>query len=111
LHQFRARQGRRRFPVQVVYSESGRLDLDAPIFNTSKLTAIVVTTDSGARRLRSEGSDGRGITIFLADETRIESSGLIRAHERLLDELDVRYLECEDGGSGAYGFWASGHPG
>jgi riboflavin biosynthesis pyrimidine reductase len=101
LHQFRARQGRRRFPegrrglsaptpVQVVYSESGRLDLDAPIFNTSKLTAIVVTTDSGARRLRSEGSDGRGITIFLADETRIESSGLIRAHERLLDELDVR---------------------
>jgi riboflavin biosynthesis pyrimidine reductase len=73
------------------------LDLDAPIFNTSELTAIVVTTNSGARRLRSEGSDGKGITIFLAGEERIESSGLIRAHERLFDELDVRYLDCEGG--------------
>ncbi len=97
LHQFRVKQGRRRFPIQVVYSGSGRLDLDAPIFNTSELTAIVVTTDAGARRLRSEGSDGKGITIVLVSEERIESSGLIRAHERLFDELDVRYLDCEGG--------------
>lgn len=97
LSRFRAMQGRGRFPLQIVYSESGRLDLDAPIFNTPELTAIVVTTDSGARRLRSGGSDRKGITLFVAGEERIESSGLIRAHERLFDERGVRYLDCEGG--------------
>jgi riboflavin biosynthesis pyrimidine reductase len=97
LSRFRAAQGRRRFPLQIVYSESGRLDLDVPIFNTPELKAIVVTTDAGARRLRSGGSDKKDITLFVAGEERIESSGLIRAHERLFEELGVRYLDCEGG--------------
>jgi len=64
LHQFRAKQGRRRFPIQVVYSESGRLDLDAAIFNTSELTAIVVTGRAGSctrdpsQTARSRGRSG-----------------------------------------------------
>jgi riboflavin biosynthesis pyrimidine reductase len=97
LYQFRVKRGQGRFPIQVVYSESGRLDLDAPIFNTSELTAIVVTTDSGARRLRSEGTDEKSIAIFIAGEERIESSRLIRVHELLFEELDVRYIDCEGG--------------
>jgi len=55
LRRFRVQQGRRRFPLQVVYSGSGRLSLDAPIFNTPELTAIVVTNGPGARRLRAGG--------------------------------------------------------
>ncbi len=97
LYQFRVKRGQGRFPIQVVYSESGRLDLDAPIFNTSELTAIVVTTDSGARRLRSKGTDEKGIAIFIAGKERIESSQLIRVHELLFEELDVRYIDCEGG--------------
>ena len=97
LYQFRVGQGRRRFPLQVVYSQSGRLDLDVPIFSTPQLTVIVVTTDPGARLLRSRGSDEKGITIFVAGDESIESSGLIRSHERLFDEFGVRYVDCEGG--------------
>jgi riboflavin biosynthesis pyrimidine reductase len=37
LIRFRAEQGRPRIPLQVVYSESGRLNLDVPPFNTPAL--------------------------------------------------------------------------
>lgn len=97
LIRFRAEQGRRRVPLQVVYSESGRLDLAVPFFNTPGLTAIVVTTATGARRLRSQGSDGRGVKLLVAGEERVEASGLVHAHERLFDEFGVRYLDCEGG--------------
>src|SRR5713101_5298919 len=50
LRRFRVRHGLRGVPLQVVYSISGELDLGAPIFST-ELTAIVVTTGPGARRL------------------------------------------------------------
>ena len=48
-------------PLQVVYSGSGRLDLDAPIFNTPDLAVIIVTTDPGAGLLRSRGSAARRV--------------------------------------------------
>jgi riboflavin biosynthesis pyrimidine reductase len=96
LSHFRQRDGRRRFPLLVVYSESGRLNLDAPIFNAPEPTAIIVTTDTGARRLRSRG-DEQVVTILIAGEERIESKGLLRSHERLFAEFGVRYLDCEGG--------------
>jgi len=97
LARFRKERGLRRFPLQVVYTESGRLDLDAPIFNTPDLMTVIVTTDSGARALRARGGDDMDITIFTAGDERIESGGLIRSHERLLAEFGVRYLDCEGG--------------
>jgi riboflavin biosynthesis pyrimidine reductase len=97
LSRFRASQGRRRLPLQVVYSGSGRLDLDAPIFNTPDLAVIIVTTDAGGCLLRSRGSEGKGITVLVAGEERIGPTGLIRSHERLAGEFDVRYLDCEGG--------------
>jgi riboflavin biosynthesis pyrimidine reductase len=97
LVRFRAEQGRPRVPLQVVYSESGRLNLDVPLFNAPGLTAIVVTTVPGARLLRSQGSDKRGVKLLLAGDERVESSGLVRVHERLLGELGVRCLDCEGG--------------
>jgi riboflavin biosynthesis pyrimidine reductase len=97
LIRFRAEQGRGRVPLQVVYSESGWLDLAVPIFNTPGLTVIVVTTSAGERRLRSQRSDERSVKILVVGEERVESGGLVRAHERLFDELGVRYLDCEGG--------------
>jgi len=97
LCQWRLKHGQRRFPLQVVYSESGRLDLATPLFNTRHLTAIVVTSDLGARRLRSEGSDDRGVVILVAGRERVDSIGLVRSHERLREEFGVRYLDCEGG--------------
>lgn len=97
LDQFRASHGLRRFPLQVVYSEHGRLPLDAPVFNIPRLTVIVVTTEAGARVLRSQGSDERGVMVFVAGEESIDSAGLVRSHERLFDELGVRYVDCEGG--------------
>ena len=49
LIRFRVEQGRGRVPLQVIYSESGWLDLSVPLFNTPGLTAIVVTTKAGER--------------------------------------------------------------
>jgi riboflavin biosynthesis pyrimidine reductase len=97
FRQFRVQHGLRRFPLQVVYSESGRLDLDVPIFNTPELTAVIVTTDAGARLLDSQGIDRKGIRILRAGEDRIDALELARAHERLFEEYGVRYLVCEGG--------------
>ena len=77
LIRFRADQGRGRVPLQVVYSESGRLDLAAPLFNTPGLTAIVVTTNAGERRLRRQRSDDRGVRILVAGEERVELVGRV----------------------------------
>jgi riboflavin biosynthesis pyrimidine reductase len=97
LIRLRAEQGRGRVPLQVVYSESGRLDLGVPIFNTPGVTAIVVTSAQGARLLHSNGSDERGVAVLVAGDGRIESSGLVHAHERLFDKFGVRYVDCEGG--------------
>jgi len=97
LYQFRVRHGLGRFPIQVLYSESGRLDLDAPMFNTPQLVVIIITTGAGARLLRARGSHEKGLTMFVAAAERIDSVGLRRSHERLFGEFGVRYLDCEGG--------------
>lgn len=97
LSRFRVTHGLRRFPLQVVYSESGRVDLDLPMFNTPDLTAIIATTEAGARRLHAQGGDRKGIRILRAGEERIDARGLVRVHEWLFEECGVRYLVCEGG--------------
>lgn len=97
LDRWRAGHGLRRLPLQVVYSENGRLSLDVPIFNTTALEVVIVTTGTGARLLHLGGSGQKGITLLVAGEERIDSSGLVRAHERLFEEFGVRYVDCEGG--------------
>jgi riboflavin biosynthesis pyrimidine reductase len=97
FYRFRAEHGFNPFPLQIVYSEHGLVRLDLPIFTTTGLTAIVVTTELGARLLRSQGSDDKGITVLVAGAESIDPAGFVRSHERLLDEFGVRYLECEGG--------------
>ena len=61
------------------------------------LTPIVVTTSVGARRLRGASRDDGRVSVLVVGEESIDSSGLIRAHERLFNELGVRYVDCEGG--------------
>jgi riboflavin biosynthesis pyrimidine reductase len=95
LLEFRARHGLRALPLQVIYSASGRLDLDVPMFTTPDLAVVVVTTDEGARRLG--GGAATRFTTLVAGEDRIDAAALRRAHERLHHDFGVRYLDCEGG--------------
>lgn len=97
LSRFRVRHGLAPFPLQVIYSGSGRLDLEAPIFNTPHLEVVVVTTAAGARLLGTRGSRDKALTTLVAGEDTVDSTGLRGAHERLLGQFGVRYLDCEGG--------------
>ena len=97
LYRFREQQGLRRFPLQVLYSASGRLNLQAPMFNTPGLDVVIVTTAAGERLLRTRGGHEKSFRILVAGEDRIDAAGLGTAHERLFDEFGVRYLDCEGG--------------
>ena len=94
---WRVARGHRRFPLQVVYSASGDLDLTARLFATPPHEACVVTTEPGARRLRAAGSDARGVTLIAAGEDTLTRDGLVAAHERLFADHGVHTLLCEGG--------------
>jgi riboflavin biosynthesis pyrimidine reductase len=96
LYRWRERQRLGRYPLQVIYSESGRLDLGAPMFNTPPLRAVIVTTSAGARRLGPDAAHAR-ITLLIGGDERIDADGLQRAHERLFSDHGVQYLDCEGG--------------
>ena len=97
LVRHRAEHGRPRVPLQVVYTESGALDLGVPMFNTPDVRDVVVTTETGARQLRARGSEARGVTLLVAGEIHVDSRGLVQAHERLFADHGVRHLDCEGG--------------
>jgi riboflavin biosynthesis pyrimidine reductase len=97
LSRFRERHGMRRQPLQILYTQSGALDLGARIFNTPGLEALVVTTGAGARHLRSLGSEEKGITLLVTGAETLDSATLVGAHARLSSEFGVRYLACEGG--------------
>jgi riboflavin biosynthesis pyrimidine reductase len=97
LERFRQSHGLRRLPVQVIYTQAGALDLQAPMFSTPGVEVIVVTTGQGARRLRSQGSDGKGVPLLVAGEDALGPAELRHAHQRLGTDFDVRYLDCEGG--------------
>jgi riboflavin biosynthesis pyrimidine reductase len=93
----RAREGRPPVPAQIVYTESGQLDLRTPIFDTVGVVAIVVTTTAGADRLRAAGSDTRGVSLIVAGDRSVEAGGLALAHRRLVEEFGIRRIDCEGG--------------
>jgi riboflavin biosynthesis pyrimidine reductase len=97
LLQWRARHGLGPVPLQVIYSASGRLDLDVPMFTTPDLAVVVVTTAAGARRLLGGGDATAKLTTLVAGEDRIDAGALRDAHERLHQDFGVRYLDCEGG--------------
>ena len=97
LVRFRAGRGQSAVPLQVVYTESGALDLGVRLFRTAGIAVIVVTSAEGARVLRARGSEARRVKLIVAGETRVDARGLVRAHERLFADFGVRHLDCEGG--------------
>src|SRR4030095_14255276 len=75
LYRFREGHGLRRFPFQVLYSASGQVDLQAPIFNTPELDVILVTTAAGERRLRSGGDQPKTLRVLVAGQERVDALG------------------------------------
>lgn len=99
LERFRLSRGLRRLPLQVIYTRDGFLDLEVRMFDTPGVDVLVVTTGHGARRLRSQGSDRKGVTLLVAGEEKLGPGELVKAHQRLFADFRVRYLDCEGGTS------------
>lgn len=97
LERFRLGHGLPRLPLQVIYTRYGALDLEARMFKTPGVDVIVVTTERGARQLRSRGSEGKVAALLVAGEEALGPAELIRAHQRLFADFGVRYLDCEGG--------------
>ena len=97
LERFRIDHGLRRLPLQVVYTQSGDLDLSVRFFNTPGVDVVVVTTEHGARRLRGQGGERRAPTLLVAGDVGLGAAEMLHAHRRLFGEFGVRYLDCEGG--------------
>ena len=52
--------------MNVIVTGSGRVDLSEPTFHTPGLETLIVTTEEGERRLRSEHGQGLGVTRLRA---------------------------------------------
>ena len=97
LERFRIDHGLRRLPLQVVYTQSGDLDLSVRFFNTPEVDVVVVTTEHGARRLRGQGGERPAPTLLVAGDVGLGAAEMLYAHQRLFGEFGVRYLDCEGG--------------
>jgi riboflavin biosynthesis pyrimidine reductase len=106
LYRFRVAHGLPREPRLVIYSLSGSLDLEMPVFNTAGVEVIVLTTGAGAAALRASGAPDKGVDLIVDDLTA--PSGLLRAHRRLFADRGVRYLNCEGGATVLFALRAAG---
>jgi riboflavin biosynthesis pyrimidine reductase len=86
-----------KFPLNVVVSGSGRVDLDRAVFRRSDVRTIIVTTHDGRDRLASGGAEALPSTEVRA----IEAQGSLLAATDIVDllwrEFDVRLLLHEGG--------------
>jgi riboflavin biosynthesis pyrimidine reductase len=95
LYRFRTAHGLPYHPRSVIYSLYGRLDPEHPVFNTPGMDVIVVGTTIAEATLTARGAADKGVAFIT--EPVLEPAGLLRAHERLFAERNVRYLACEGG--------------
>jgi riboflavin biosynthesis pyrimidine reductase len=73
----RARLGLARYPVQVVATRSGDLDVDsALLFNVPEISVIILTGDAGARALQPQTERRPWITVLSAGPASDVVSGL-----------------------------------
>ncbi len=57
-HKLRQAMGKREASLNVVISASGDIDLRQPVFSSGKVTALIITTTAGAKRLSKQKSPG-----------------------------------------------------
>ena len=93
----RQAEGRRATPLQVFVTRSGDVSAEAAVFHQSDLECVVVTTQSGASRVKS--LDLPHTTVVVAGATDVDFP---TALARLASDFGVQTLLCE-GGPRVYG--------
>jgi riboflavin biosynthesis pyrimidine reductase len=96
------------YPISVIVSGSGSVDLDLATFRTPEVRAVIVTTEVGLKRLRS-----KGVEALPSTEVRvIPAPAPVLPAPAILDllwrEFDVRLLLHEGGPSLFGSFLAEG---
>jgi riboflavin biosynthesis pyrimidine reductase len=96
LYRFRTYRGLSRHPLNIIYSPSGRLDLDNAVFNAEGVKVAIITTDKGLNELEVRRFySNKNIKLIVEED--LEPQGLLHAHQQLFRRFGVRYLNCEGG--------------
>jgi riboflavin biosynthesis pyrimidine reductase len=91
----RKKSGKPRLPLNVVLTASGAIDLAEPTFHTPDLRTVIVTTQEGAARIRSDHGERSGIAVRSTGERGATSA---RAVLNLLKrEFGIELLVHEGG--------------
>jgi 5-amino-6-(5-phosphoribosylamino)uracil reductase len=99
LQDLRRRLGKKR-ERNILVTSAADLDLSRhKVFDGDVVDAAILTSPSGAERLRAQGSNPHVSIIAAGDKEHFD---LARAISKLREELDVQYLLCE-GGPTLYG--------
>jgi riboflavin biosynthesis pyrimidine reductase len=103
--ELRRKLGKAPFPLSVVLTASGDIDLDEPTFHTPGLKAVVVTSEDGASRLASKYGDRlSGIAVRSTGEAFSTTPAAIL--KILAGEFGVRLL-VHEGGAIVFGLFLS----
>jgi riboflavin biosynthesis pyrimidine reductase len=101
--ELRRRLGRPPWPLNVVLTASGNINLDEPKFHTPGLRTVVITTDGGALRLVSKRADKlSGIAVRSTGEAISTTPTAIL--KILASEFGVRLL-LHEGGAIVFGLF------
>jgi riboflavin biosynthesis pyrimidine reductase len=70
------------YPLNVVVSGSGRLDLRLPVFSENEAPVLIVTTNLGARRLERAGLPSRVSRAVIGGPPPLDARAILRAVRR-----------------------------
>jgi riboflavin biosynthesis pyrimidine reductase len=91
----REKFGKPRLPLNVILTASGKVDLREPTFHTRDLRTVIITTDEGVSRIRSDHGDVSDIAIRSTGERGLTTPRAVL--DLLRREFDVRLLLHEGG--------------
>jgi riboflavin biosynthesis pyrimidine reductase len=97
-----------RFPLTVVVSGTGNVDLERAVFRTPDVRAVILTTDEGGARLAAAGAaslPSTEVRVMKAAGSRLAADAIL---ELLWREFGVRLLLHEGGPALFGGFVAEG---
>lgn len=93
---------KRRYPLNVIVSASGKIDLERAIFHTPELRAVIFTTEEGSKRLAAAGVEALDSTAVRP----IGPSGSLLSPSTMLDILGREFgvgLLLHEGGPALFG--------
>jgi len=85
------------YPLNVIITGSGRIDLDEPTFHTSGLSTLIITTAGGYERLRRDHGRSLAATTVRTTGDKEERVSPRAALRILHDEFAVEHLLHEGG--------------